>query len=109
MVTWHGVEAELDPRPGGVWRVRHANGAVLAGEFVELAPPRLVVFTWGFEAQGGGEHSGGATPPGGSRVEVRLSEHEGVTRVSLLHTGFEPSDSADAGWRHFLPGLDRAR
>src|SRR5918994_5514647 len=66
MVNWMGVAALLDPRPGGTFRI-DANGRdVVVGEYVEVDPPRRVVFTWGFE---------GSTPavePGASRVEVTL-------------------------------------
>ena len=47
-VQWMGSEADLEPVPGGVYRVRMADGFSAAGRFVEVAFPRLVVFTWGF-------------------------------------------------------------
>ena len=43
-----GSEADLEPVPGGVYRVRMADGFSAAGRFVEVAFPHLVVFTWGF-------------------------------------------------------------
>ena len=49
MVEWMGVGALLDPRPGGALRI-DANGRdVVVGEYVELDPPRRLVFTWGFD------------------------------------------------------------
>ena len=33
MAEWQGVEAKLDPRPGGLWWCRYADGAVARGEF----------------------------------------------------------------------------
>src|SRR6266536_2331684 len=57
-VQWMGSEAELDPVPGGVYRVRMADGFCAAGRFVEVAHPRLVVFTWGFADQARGRRAG---------------------------------------------------
>src|SRR3954453_9304670 len=74
MVQWMGVDATLDPRPGGVCRIafspsdaqldyivdyfggdpeaqerarRNRAGAML-GEYVEVDPPRWISFTWGW-------------------------------------------------------------
>jgi uncharacterized protein YndB with AHSA1/START domain len=79
-------------------------GEFCSGRYVELVPGRRVVFTWGWES--------GALPvePGSSTVEVDLEEHDGVTRVRLVHRGL----SADMrpwhadGWRRFLPRLAAA-
>ena len=37
MVQWMGIEATLDPRPGGACRI-DVNGAVMLGEFVQVDP-----------------------------------------------------------------------
>ena len=47
-VQWMGSAAELEPVPGGVYRVRMADGFAAAGRFVAVAYPHLVVFSWGF-------------------------------------------------------------
>jgi uncharacterized protein YndB with AHSA1/START domain len=49
MVRWMGTEVTLDPRPGGVCRINPAGHAVMSGRFVEVDPPRRVVFMWGWE------------------------------------------------------------
>ena len=36
---WQGVRAELDPRPGGVFRVWMDANTVASGEYVEVEPP----------------------------------------------------------------------
>jgi uncharacterized protein YndB with AHSA1/START domain len=46
MSRWKGTSAELDPRPGGRYRVGGIAGATVVGEFVEIDPPRRLVFTW---------------------------------------------------------------
>ena len=48
-VTWMAEDATLVPVPGGVVRWSLANGDTVAGRFVELVPPRRVVFTYGWE------------------------------------------------------------
>src|SRR6266576_3392508 len=37
-VQWQGVEAELDPRPGGALRITFAPGYVAVGTYVEVRP-----------------------------------------------------------------------
>jgi uncharacterized protein YndB with AHSA1/START domain len=49
VVRWQGTRAELDPRPGGIYRVHVRAGITASGQFVEVQPYRRVVFTWGFE------------------------------------------------------------
>src|SRR5206468_7758266 len=66
MVEWMGTEATLDPRPGGVCRVDPTGYAVMSGTFLEVDPPRRVVFTWGWE------NEQYATPPQSTVVEVAL-------------------------------------
>ncbi len=52
-----GSAAELDPRPGGELRVDVIPGSIASGEFVEVDPPRRLVYTWGWEEGGGGPSS----------------------------------------------------
>src|SRR5689334_15173191 len=48
MPQWMGFGAELDPRPGGVFRCEVVRRALTAcGEFVAVERPHRVVFTWG--------------------------------------------------------------
>lgn len=98
---WQGDDAELDARPGGVFRVTFTQGIVAAGKFVELDPPRRVVYTWGWE--------GDATlPPGASTVEVSLCPDGDGTIVRVRHHGL-PNESAcqfhDYGWTTTLDHL----
>lgn len=106
MLEWHGVEARLDPRPGGLFWVRLENGAVLRGAFVEVVRPSRVVFTWGFEARDAAET--GSTAAGTSRVDVRLQDRDGRTHIHLRHTGFRATDPVGEGWGHFLGQLAKA-
>lgn len=98
---WQGVRAELDPRPGGVYRVWMDGDSVASGAFVEVEPPRLVVFTWGWEGDA-------EVPPGSTTVRVELVATGDDTTLTLEHSGL-PSDRAAAmheeGWRLFTSRL----
>ena len=97
---WMGVEATLDARPGGIYRVLTPRGDVARGEFLEVEPPRRVVFTWGWE------HSE-ALPPGSSTVEVIIEPGTDHTVVRLVHSGL-PVGALDlhrAGWERYLGRL----
>jgi uncharacterized protein YndB with AHSA1/START domain len=48
VTRWKGTAAELDPRPGGIYRVSGMGGSTALGEFVAVEPPTRVVFTWGW-------------------------------------------------------------
>jgi uncharacterized protein YndB with AHSA1/START domain len=104
MVRWKGRRAELDPRPGGVYRVAINDQAIARGEYVEIDAPNRVVFTWGWEGQETGEH---AVPPGSSRVEVELTPDGDGTLVRLRHLDL-PEQSREIhgqGWDLFLGSL----
>jgi uncharacterized protein YndB with AHSA1/START domain len=107
MKQWKGSKAELDPRPGGIYRVEISEEAIARGEYVEIEPPSRVVFTWGWEGQESGEH---AVPPGSSRVEVDLVPDGNGTLVRLRHLDL-PEQSREIhgqGWDLYLGRLAAA-
>jgi len=61
-VQWMGNHAKLDPVPGGAYRIRMRDGVETAGEFLEVDPPRRLVFTWGWTH----DHAVAPGPPGSS-------------------------------------------
>ena len=73
-VEWMGARATLDPVPGGSYHVHVRDGIEAAGEFVDVDPPKRIVFTWGWTA-----HQ--TVPPGSTQVVVTLEEEDGGTRV----------------------------
>jgi uncharacterized protein YndB with AHSA1/START domain len=101
MARWMGRDVRLDPRPGGAFRIDYNGTDIARGSFVELDPPRRLVFTWGWEAPGD------ATPPGGSTVEVTLEAVGSGTLLRLRHSGLAPEvvDGHAVGWDQFLPAL----
>ena len=66
--------------PGGVYRVEVIPGNVARGVFVELDPPRRLVYTWGWEAG-----AGGPVPPGSTTIEIDLVPDGDGTTVHFTH------------------------
>jgi uncharacterized protein YndB with AHSA1/START domain len=101
LMRWKGVAAELDPRPGGIFRVNVTGREIARGEFVEVIPFSRIVFTWGWEGEGS------PVPPGASTVEVNLVPDGNGTIVRLNHRGLPAAAAAShaSGWEHFLPRL----
>jgi uncharacterized protein YndB with AHSA1/START domain len=100
-VRWKGRLAELEPRPGGKFRVEFASTKdIAAGKYVEIVRDRRVVFTWGWE---GNE----MVPPGSSTVEIDLQPMGSGTRLRLVHRGLPQLAVAShtEGWDYFLPRL----
>ncbi|MGH2684911.1 MAG: SRPBCC family protein [Actinomycetota bacterium] len=86
---WQGVDAELDPRPGGTFRltVTGRSRVVARGEYVEVDPPRRVVFTWGWDQIDGLPGGMAGLMPGTSTVEVDLVADGDTTILRLRHSG----------------------
>jgi uncharacterized protein YndB with AHSA1/START domain len=101
MVRWMGTEAELDPRPGGLYRVNVTGHEHVRGEVVELVPDERLVFTWGWE--------GGTLPvgPGESTVEISLEPDGDGTLLRLTHRDLPQEMHAfhDRGWETGLSRL----
>jgi uncharacterized protein YndB with AHSA1/START domain len=101
---WKGSTAELDARPGGIYRVLMPSGDRVRGEYVSVEPPHRVVFTWGFEGNA-------ELPPSSSTVEITLRADGDGTIVRLRHARL-PSDVSREqhalGWQHNLQRLATA-
>ena len=102
MCEWMGIEAELVPEAGGAFRVVLEEGPVMRGEFLELDPPRRLVFSFGWEAG----TPGGGLPAGSTRVEVTLEADADATVLTLRHE-LPATHAADhaKGWAHFVGRL----
>jgi uncharacterized protein YndB with AHSA1/START domain len=96
-VEWQGVRAELDPRPGGVYRVWMDADTVASGGYVAVDAPERVVFTWGWEGSD-------QIPPGSTRVELTLRADDDRTVLTLRHSGLPDEQTAimhREGWTSF--------
>ena len=101
MVRWKGRLARLDPRVGGEYHVDMNGRDIAAGEYLEIDPPKRVVFSWGWMGEG---HP---IPPGTSKVEVTLTPVGDETVVTLVHSDL-PAGAGKAhseGWDHYMPRL----
>jgi uncharacterized protein YndB with AHSA1/START domain len=102
--AWQGVGGKVDARAGGVLRVIMPDAAAASGHFIEVVPPRRIVFTWGWEG------NGIPVPPGSSIVTIELEPADGGTMVRLTHAGLQPADIRElhrAGWERYLDRLTR--
>jgi uncharacterized protein YndB with AHSA1/START domain len=101
ITRWMGVTAELDPRPGGIYRIDVTGQDIASGSFVDVLPFTKVVFTWGWESEDT------LVTPGTSTVEITLTEDDGTTVVRLQHSGLPELDreSHGLGWDHYLARL----
>ena len=101
---WMGQTASFDLRPGGDYRVGVIPGHTASGEFVELDPPRWLVFTWGWEP---GEDGPNPVPPGSTTIEIELVPNGDGTTLRFSHRLPTP-DAAEShahGWDHYLERL----
>lgn len=108
-VKWWGREGrfqaeymESDLRPGGKWMMR-GNGQGgkpfhVGGKYLQVDPPRLLVFTWLPDWQEDAVES---------VVRFDLEEKDGVTTVRLTHSGLtsETSHLSHKGWPQILTWL----
>jgi uncharacterized protein YndB with AHSA1/START domain len=103
-LLWEGTEVELDPRPGGVYRVLIAGNYPAAGEFIEVVPNEKVVFSFGWDMPDN------PIKPGSTTVEYTLQAEGDKTRVTVRHSGLPDDAVGDhtTGWDHYLERLSIA-
>ncbi len=102
---WMGQTASFDARPGGEYRVGVIPGHTASGEFVEVDPPRRLVFTWGWEP---GPEGPNPVPPGSSTIEIELEPDGAGTALHFVHRDLpdpEKTASHAHGWDHYLERL----
>jgi uncharacterized protein YndB with AHSA1/START domain len=80
------AQAVLEPRAGGRWYERDADGAECDwGTVLVFEPPHRLVITWQIDSQWRFDPD----PAHASEVEVRFTEEAGHTRVDLEHRNIE--------------------
>lgn len=104
IIQWMGVSAEVEARPGGLFRCNVTGNDVARGEIVTIDPHSKIVFSWGWE------RPEATVKPGQSTVEVTLTPEGDGTRVRLHHYGLsrEQAESHNKGWTHFMERLQSA-
>lgn len=100
-LLWMGLSAELDARPGGIFKVDPNGRDVISGEFVTVEPPHRIVFTWGWDAPGR------PVPAGSTIVEIELIPQGRGTLLRLVHRGLSGAqrEKHATGWPHYLARL----
>jgi uncharacterized protein YndB with AHSA1/START domain len=100
-LEWLGTEVDLDPRPGGHYRVLVYGQHPSSGEYLEVVPHERVVFTFGWAEEG---HP---IPPGSTTIEISLHPEGAKTRVRLTHRGLPEDAVSDhtGGWDRYLDRL----
>ena len=103
-VRWNGSAVDIDPRPGGVYRVLMAGQSQAAGRYLEVVPEEKIAFTFGWEKEGN------PITPGSTTVEITLHPEGSKTRVRLVHRGLPDDAVSDhtVGWDHYLRRLAQA-
>jgi uncharacterized protein YndB with AHSA1/START domain len=103
-VRWMGIEARLDPRPGGTFRLDVDGEHIATGQYEVVDPPHRVVLSWGWEGSP-------EVPPGSTTVEITLTPDGEGTLLRLRHIGL-PSEEQRAshrdGWKGYLAQLAAA-
>jgi uncharacterized protein YndB with AHSA1/START domain len=115
VAAWFGpddlpiVDAEMDARVGGAYRVhfRTLDGRdhEACGEFLEVFPPQRIVMSWSWAFGGVFEEQDRV-----SRIEITLAPIEGGTELTFTHTDLwnEASEqSHTGGWTGALQKLVR--
>ena len=74
-----GIGAQLDPRPGGAFRIDVDGEHFAAGSYREVKAPHRLVFSWGWEGSG-------EVAPGSTMVEITLTPDGDGTVLRLRHS-----------------------
>jgi len=101
MRQWKGINATLNPHPGGQFQVALNEQDTIRGEYVEVVPYRRVVFTWGWDTPDS------PVPPGSSTVEIDLVPDNNGTLLRLCHRDLpaQARSTHEEGWDYYLPRL----
>jgi uncharacterized protein YndB with AHSA1/START domain len=101
ILRWMGTEAEIEPKPGGLYLVNVTGARFGRGTFREVVPVHRLAYSFGWEGSG-------EVPPGSSLVEIDLIEQPDGTLLRLTHTGLpnvEQCAGHAEGWAHYFDRL----
>jgi uncharacterized protein YndB with AHSA1/START domain len=99
--TYRTFNWQLDLRPGGKWSSEHervdgTQRGTVHGEYLEVDPPRLLVYTWRPSFDAFRE----------TLIRLELSPTASGTHVKIKHSGFIPGSPAALshtnGWQRLL-------
>jgi uncharacterized protein YndB with AHSA1/START domain len=105
LTKWFPDQARMEPRVGGAVQFKFLEGGKenhsVEGRVLEIVPGRKISYSW----------TNTSDPNFPKTVVTWTLEPAGddKTRVTLLHTGFDPkskwSDMHDKGWSYFIDRL----
>lgn len=91
MLAWHGKEVQVDPVPGGIYRVVFEDGTTILGEYIEVSPHSRVIYSANYNGID-------------SVITIDFLPRDGGTLIKLQQV-FDPAQdtsSFDHGWNYFL-------
>jgi uncharacterized protein YndB with AHSA1/START domain len=102
ILRWMGTEAQLEPRPGGIYLLNVTGARFARGAFRDVVPVHRLSYSFGWD-------DSDVVPPGSSLVEIDLIDQPpNETLVRLTHGGL-PNAAQCAGhaegWEHYLGRL----
>ena len=104
LTRWQAARADVDLQIGGEYQMAIAGEHVARGTFIEIDPPRKLVYTFGWEGHG-------IVQPGSTKIEITLEPDGDYTILHFVHSGL-PTDEEVAshthGWEHYLSRLEVA-
>jgi uncharacterized protein YndB with AHSA1/START domain len=102
-LSWQGVDATIEPEPGGAFRIDIRGDGWISGAFVEVVEDQRLVFTWGWE----GPDAPYPVAPGESTVEIELTAEGDGTRLRLTHRIAMPEleEQTRVCWEHYIERL----
>ncbi len=91
MLTWHGKKVELNPVPGGVYRVVFENGTEIIGAFKQVIPNERIIYSARYGKVD-------------SLIEINFVEEKNGVRIKIKQEFFldQETSSFDHGWEYFL-------
>src|SRR5439155_993079 len=87
-VEWMGIGAQLDPRPGGAFRLDVDGAHFASGDYREVEPPYRILMSWGWEGDP-------EVAPGSTTVEITLTP-DGDGKYSGVSIQVGPPDGQAA-------------
>ena len=110
IMKWIGISHQLEPRPGGIFRVEISAGNIARGIYTEVIRPYRVAFTWGWETHAADLTALASLPPGASLVEIDLMPKGDGTVLRFRHSLLPKALSKlhDARWSIYLDRLKTA-
>lgn len=99
-LSWMGVDGVFSFEPGGAYRTRIGGDNVASGRFLEVDPPKRLVFTWGWD------EGGMPVPPGSTTVEITLEPTADGTLLRLVHSGLATPEARAAHAKEWVYHLE---